>query len=106
MTPVQVIRGARFTADRPWGAIDVANFSGITARVHWTDQAYPWHLNDGDELFVVLDGIVDMHYRQDGQDRVVALGAGDLFFISEGAGHRAHPRGEARVLVVEREGSI
>ena len=32
-------------------------------RLHWTDQPYTWHVNDGPEVFVVLDGAVDMHYR-------------------------------------------
>ena len=26
-----------FTADRAWGALDIANFSGTTVRLHWTD---------------------------------------------------------------------
>ena len=29
-----------FTADRAWGALDIANFSGTTVRLHWTDQPY------------------------------------------------------------------
>ena len=36
-----------FTADRAWGALDIANFSGTTVRLHWTDQPYIWHINDG-----------------------------------------------------------
>lgn len=28
-----------FTADRAWGALDIANFSGTTVRLHWTDQS-------------------------------------------------------------------
>lgn len=31
---------------------------------------------------------------------------GDIFFAQAGCEHVAHPRGEARVLVVEREGSV
>ncbi len=27
-----------FTADRAWGALDIANFSGTTVRLHWTDS--------------------------------------------------------------------
>lgn len=39
-----------FTADRAWGALDIANFSGTTVRLHWTDQPYIWHINDGQEV--------------------------------------------------------
>lgn len=80
--------------------------SGITTRLHWTDKPYKWHINDGEEVFVVLDGQVDMHYRLNGKEDVVLLNTGDIFFASVGTEHVAHPRGEVRVLVVEREGSV
>ena len=33
-----------------------------TVRLHWTDQPYQWHVNDGDEVFAVLDGEVAVSY--------------------------------------------
>ena len=102
---MKVIRAKAFRGDRPWAAIDVANMSGTTTRVHWTDQPYRWHVNDGEEVFAVLDGTVDMHYREAGAEKIVTLKAGDVFFAEAGCEHVAHPRGEARILVVEREGS-
>ena len=47
-----------FTAARAWGARDFAEIEGATVRLHWTDQPYHWHVNDGPEVFVVLDGVV------------------------------------------------
>jgi mannose-6-phosphate isomerase-like protein (cupin superfamily) len=103
---MRVIRSRDFTAVRPWGAIDIANMDGTTTRLHWTDQPYKWHVNDGEEVFAVLDGVVDMHYREEGEERIVTLNTGDVFFAGVGCEHVAHPRGEARILVVEREGSV
>lgn len=104
---VQVIQDARsFRADRPWGARDLVEIEGATARLHWTDQPYRWHVNDGAELFCVLDGAVDMHYRQGEVERVVRLNPGDLFVADAGDAHVAHPVGEARILVFERKGSL
>lgn len=103
---MKVIRSRDFTATRAWGAIDIANMSGTTTRLHWTDQPYKWHVNDGAEVFAVLDGEVDMHYRESGHEKVVTLQVGDVFFAEAGCEHVAHPRGEARILVVEREGSV
>lgn len=37
---MHIIRSREFTADRAWGAVTIANMSGITTRVHWTDQPY------------------------------------------------------------------
>ena len=103
---MKIIRGKAFTAPKAWGAIDVANMGGITTRLHWTDQPYIWHVNEGEEVFAVLDGVVDMHYRKDGTEQIVTLETGDVFFAGIGCEHVAHPRGEARILVVEHEGSI
>lgn len=103
---MKLIRAREFTAGRAWDALDIANMDGTTTRLHWTDQPYQWHVNDGEEVFVVLDGIVDMHYRQNGEERIVALEPGDIFFADTGCEHVAQPRGEARVLVVEKEGSV
>ncbi|NMM36730.1 MAG: cupin [Glaciimonas sp.] len=103
---MKIIRSREFVAERAWGAIDVASMNGITTRVHWTDQPYQWHVNDGKEVFAVLDGIVEMFYREDGVEKSVVLQAGDVFVADVGCEHLAHPRGEARILVVEKEGSV
>lgn len=82
------------------------NMGGITVRLHWTNQPYRWHVNDGEEVFTVLDGTVDMHYRESGAEHITTLQAGDVFYAGAGCEHVAHPRGEARILVVEKEGSV
>ena len=102
---MKVIRGRTFTAERAWGAVPIANMGGVTTRLHWTDAPYRWHVNDGEEVFAVLAGVVDMHYREGGVEKVAVLEAGDVFFAEAGCEHVAHPRGEARILVVEKEGS-
>lgn len=103
---MRIIRSRDFTATRAWGADDIANMGGTTIRLHWTDKPYKWHVNDGEEVFAVMDGTVDMHYRESGVEHVVTLGVGDVFYATVGCEHVAHPRGEARILVVEREGSV
>lgn len=102
---MKVIRSREFTAERAWGALDIANMNGVTTRLHWTDAPYKWHINDGEEVFAVLDGIVDMHYRENGMEKIATLNTGDVFFAGIGCEHVAHPRGAARILVIEKEGS-
>ena len=102
---MNVIRSKDFRATRPWGALDIANMRGITTRLHWTNEPYHWHVNDGEEVFAVLDGRVEMRFKDHGQERAVVLEAGDVFFAATGTEHVAHPLGEARILVVEAEGS-
>ncbi len=103
---MNIIRSKDFTGERPWAALDIANMNGITTRLHWTDQPYKWHVNDGQEVFVVLDGQVEMRFKQDGVEQITVLQTGDIFYASIGTAHVAHPLGEARVLVIESEGSV
>lgn len=105
-TALKIIRSKDFTGQRAWDALDIANMGGITTRLHWTDQPYRWHVNDGEEVFAVLDGRVEMKYREHGVEHSVVLLAGDVFHADVGTEHVAHPLGVARILVVERAGSV
>jgi mannose-6-phosphate isomerase-like protein (cupin superfamily) len=103
---MQLTRSREFVADRAWGSLPIERFSGATTvKLHWTDQPYRWHVNDGPEVFVVLDGEVEMRMRRDGVETRLLLKAGDVLQVGEGEAHVAHPLGAARILVVEAEGS-
>ena len=95
-----------FPAGRAWGSLPIANMGGVTVKLHWTDQPYHWHVNDGEEVFAVMDGEVAMHYRVNGREEVLLLKTGDVFYAETGTEHVAHPQGEARILVIEKEGSV
>jgi mannose-6-phosphate isomerase-like protein (cupin superfamily) len=103
---MKIVRAKDFTGKRAWEALPVALLNGITVRLHWTNEPYKWHVNDGEEVFAVLDGAVEMRYREDGAEKRVLLQTGDIFFAETGCEHVAHPQGEARILVVEKEGSV
>ena len=103
---VKVFTDAKdFASTSAWGAHDLAEIQGASVRLHWTDEPYEWHVNDGPEVFVVMDGQVEMHYRQSGCEKVVLLETGHILVASSGDEHMAHPVGAARVLVIERLGS-
>ena len=101
----RVVRGREFRPRRAWDAVELMQLGGVSARLLWTNKPHDWRVNDANEVFVVIDGLVDMHYRCDGSERFVTLGAGDVFVAAAGCEHIARPRGEARVLVVERVAS-
>lgn len=103
---MEIIKSKSYTAEKAWGSKDIANMDGITTRLHWTDQPYIWHINDGEEVFVVLDGQVKMLYRENSIEKSEILGVGDIFYADVGTEHVAHPIGEARILVIEKEGSV
>ena len=97
------IQGRAFLADRAWSGPRIATIPDAVVKLRWTDTPFQWHANTGEEVFVVLDGAVDMHVRgPQGEERIVPLESGDILHLVEGEEHRAHPRGPARVLVVEQ----
>ncbi|MCE3261361.1 MAG: cupin [Pseudoduganella sp.] len=102
---MHIYHGSTFKAERAWGAVCIANMDGITTRLHWTDRPYEWHVNEGEEVFAVLSGRVEMKYREGEVEYSALLEAGDIFYAAVGVAHVAHPIGEARILVVERAGS-
>ena len=61
---MKLVQASDFTADTAWAAMELARIPDATVRLHWTDQPYIWHVNDGTEAFVDLDGLVDMHVRK------------------------------------------
>ena len=78
---MRVIRSKEFTASKAWGAQNIANMNGITTRLHWTNQPYKWHVNDGDEVFAVLDGVVEMRFIESEKECSIILNVGDIFML-------------------------
>jgi mannose-6-phosphate isomerase-like protein (cupin superfamily) len=90
---MQVFRPNEYIAKRAWGAIDIERLESATVRLHWTDQPYVWHVNNGPEVFVVVDGCVDMHVRGAEGERCLRLNTGDIFHAEAGDEHKAEPLG-------------
>jgi mannose-6-phosphate isomerase-like protein (cupin superfamily) len=102
---MKIIKSKEFSASRAWAAVDIAKMDGISIKLHWTDQPYKWHINDGQEVFAVMDGQVEMKYKQGDETLSCILNTGDIFYASIGTEHVACPIGEARILVIEKAGS-
>ena len=103
---MRMVRAREFRGEQAWGALDLARIDGASVRLHWTDRPYVWQVNDGVEVFAVLEGAVEMRFCEAGEEKQVRLSAGDVFGAEVGDAHGAHPIGEARILVVERAGSV
>jgi mannose-6-phosphate isomerase-like protein (cupin superfamily) len=91
--------------NKAWDSKLISNMNEITTKLHWTDEPYKWHTNDGEEVFVVIDGKVKMYYKENEEEKSTILNIGDIFYASIGTEHYAHPIVESRILVIEKEGS-
>lgn len=100
---MRVFDSATLGGPNDWSGPTLTGIGNAVVKPRWISSAFRWHRNIGGELFMVIDGRVDMHVRKgpDAPVDVVALGAGQMVLIEEGEEHVALPHGEARILVVE-----
>ena len=82
-----------------WVPKVVSELNGQYVKVVKFENEYVWHHHDDeDEMFLVLDGLMELHLR----DRVVTLSQGELFVVPRGVEHKpVVPEGVANVLLFE-----
>ncbi len=67
-----------------------------------------WHDHkDEDELFLVIDGAIDMHYRDEsGQEAVERFGRGEFLIVPRGVEHKPVADPGTKLLLVERNSVV
>ena len=82
-----------------WAPRIVARYNDNEVRLVKVEGEFIWHQHDDtDELFLVLDGVLEMELR----DRTVKLEPGDLFVVPRGTEHRPCARsGEVKLLLID-----
>ena len=82
-----------------WAPRIVARYNDNEVRLVKVEGEFIWHQHDEtDELFLILDGELDMEFR----DRTVTLAAGDLIVVPKGTEHRPCARkGEVKLLLID-----
>ena len=89
---MRFIDASTYTAERPWGALDLAEIDDVNVRLHWTNQPYLWQANAGPEVLVVLAGTIDLHYRRDRREHVERLTPGRICYAEAGGERAPRPR--------------
>ena len=82
-----------------WAPRIVARYNDHEVRLVKVEGEFIWHSHaDTDELFLILDGTLDMEFR----DRTVVLEPGELIVVPRGTEHRPAARhGEVRILLID-----
>lgn len=85
--------------DDHWAPRIVARYNGNEIRLVKVEGEFIWHNHpDTDELFLILEGELDMEFR----DRTVTLAPGELIVVPRGTEHRPCARkGEVRLLLID-----
>ena len=86
------------TFDATWVPKIVAELNGQYVKVVKFEGEYVWHHHaDEDELFLVLEGRIEIHLR----DGVVKLGPGELVVVPRGVEHKPVAPELAQVVLFE-----
>jgi mannose-6-phosphate isomerase-like protein (cupin superfamily) len=82
-----------------WAPRIVARYNDNEVRLVKVEGEFFWHKHDEtDELFLVLDGTLDIEFR----DRTVRLEPGELLVVPRGTEHRPCARtGEVKMLLMD-----
>ncbi len=85
-----------------WVPRIVGELNGQYVKVVKLHGEYVWHHHvHEDELFLVLEGGIELHFR----DRVVALAAGEFCIVPRGVEHKPVAARPASVLLFEPAGT-
>ena len=82
-----------------WAPRIGARYNDHEVRLVKVEGEFIWHSHlETDELFLILDGELDMEFR----DRTVTLGPGELIVVPKGTEHRPCARkGEVNLLLID-----
>ena len=96
------------TFSEPWSPRIVGELNGQHVKLARAEGEFVWHHHeDVDELFLIVDGALDMHLRDpDGAERVVPLTTGEFLIVPRGVSHKPVARaGGAHLLLFEPTGT-
>ena len=86
-----------------WSPRIIAQMNDYHFKLVKIQGEFVWHSHaDTDEVFIVLDGEMTIHFR-DGQ---VVLRSGDMFVIQKGQEHQPSATRECKIMLVEPAGTI
>jgi mannose-6-phosphate isomerase-like protein (cupin superfamily) len=86
-----------------WTPKIVAQMNDYQFKLVKIQGEFVWHSHaDTDEVFIVLDGEMTIHFR----DGEVHLRAGEMFVVPRGREHKPSATRECRMMLVEPAGTL
>ena len=86
-----------------WAPKVIAEMNDYQFKLVKVEGEFVWHTHvDTDEVFIVLSGHLDIHFR----DGAVTLGTGEMFVVPKGVEHKPVAAAECHVLLVEPRGVV
>jgi mannose-6-phosphate isomerase-like protein (cupin superfamily) len=88
--------------DEKWKPKIVGELNDFQVKLVKPEGDFIWHHHEmEDELFLVIDGALDMFYRDDGVERVERFGPGEFLIVPHGVEHKPRAALGTQVLLLE-----
>jgi len=96
------------TFEEPWSPRTVGALNDYKLMVVKAHGDFVWHAHpETDDCFLVLSGRLSIDLRdEDGGERTVEVGPGDLYVVPRGVEHRPRAPEGADVLLIEPKGTV
>lgn len=86
-----------------WSPRVVAEMNDYQFKLVKVQGEFVWHDHpDTDEVFIVLDGVLDIEFR----DGKVTLKSGEMFVVPKGVEHKPVATSECKIMLVEPKGVV
>lgn len=86
-----------------WSPKVIAEMNDYQFKLVKIKDEFVWHEHpDTDEVFVVIEGKLDIKFR----DGSVSLSAGEMFVVPKGVEHKPVANNECKILLVEPKGVV
>ena len=106
MEPLQPVsvRAKLDSFSETWSPKIIARVNEFAVKAVKLDGEFIWHHHDDDdEIFYVVRGHIDMHYRDaSGAERVAPFGDGELLTVPRGMEHKPVAAPGTELLLIER----
>lgn len=90
-----------------WSPRILTRVNDWDVRLVKVEGVFVWHSHaDTDELFIVLDGALDIHLRESGVQSVVHLERNDVFVVPRGTEHCPQSHNGATAMLFESTGTL
>jgi mannose-6-phosphate isomerase-like protein (cupin superfamily) len=96
----------RFT--ETWTPKVVGEINDFHVKLVKIEGEFVWHHHHvEDELFLVVDGAIDMHYRlDDGRESVERFGRGEFLIVPHGVEHKPVAAAGTKLLLLEPKTTV
>jgi len=86
-----------------WSPKIIAQMNDYHFKLVKFEGDFVWHKHeDTDEVFIVLDGEMTIHFR----DGDVLLKEGEMFMVPKGVEHKTSAKSECKAMLVEPAGTV